>query len=101
MPQKAAGRITEPTVCVPRARGQKPAATAAAEPLLEPPGVCAALCGLRVGPGSTQANSVETVLPSIIAPAARNALTQAASVPANNDGGSCDPARVGNPSALK
>ena len=29
-PQKAAGRITEPSVCVPTATGTKPAATAAA-----------------------------------------------------------------------
>src|SRR6266581_1482927 len=39
MPQNAAGRITEPIVCEPRASGQKPAATEAAEPLLDPPGV--------------------------------------------------------------
>jgi hypothetical protein len=38
-PQKAAGRITEPIVCVPSASGQSPAATAAADPLEEPPGV--------------------------------------------------------------
>ena len=37
--QKAAGRMTEPLVWVPRAAGTKPAATAAAEPLEEPPGV--------------------------------------------------------------
>ena len=30
---------------------QVDAATAAAEPLEEPPGVCAGLCGFRVGPG--------------------------------------------------
>ena len=29
-----------------------PAATAAADPLDDPPGVCAALCGLRVFPGA-------------------------------------------------
>jgi len=52
IPQKAAGRITDPMVCVPTASGQSPAATAAAEPLLEPPGVWSRLCGLRVGPGS-------------------------------------------------
>ena len=51
-PQNAAGRITEPIVCVPSASGHMPAATAAADPLLEPPGVWARLCGLRVGPGS-------------------------------------------------
>ena len=51
-PQKAAGRAIEPIVCVPRATGQRPAATAAAEPLLEPPGVCSGFQGLRVGPGA-------------------------------------------------
>jgi len=38
-PQKDAGRSTEPIVCVPRASGHRFAATAAAEPLLDPPGV--------------------------------------------------------------
>ncbi len=37
---------------MPRASGQKPAATAAAEPLDEPPGVWPGLPGLRVGPGA-------------------------------------------------
>ena len=39
-PQKLAGRITEPPVWLPVAIGKKPAATAAAEPDDEPPGVC-------------------------------------------------------------
>ena len=39
MPQNAAGRITDPRVCVPRAAGTMKSATAAAEPLDEPPGV--------------------------------------------------------------
>src|SRR6185295_19550540 len=47
-PQYDAGRSTEPPVCVPRATGTIRAATAAPEPLDEPPGVCAALCGLVV-----------------------------------------------------
>src|SRR3954454_13607007 len=38
-PQNEAGRITEPPVWVPRARGIMPAATAAAEPDDDPPGV--------------------------------------------------------------
>ena len=50
-PQNAAGRITEPLVCEPIAPGTMPAATAAAEPLDEPPGVRAGSCGLRVLPG--------------------------------------------------
>ena len=52
-PQKEAGRSTDPPVCVPRASGTIPSATAAAEPLEEPPGVWLARCGLVVGPGST------------------------------------------------
>ena len=38
-PQKDAGRITEPTVWVPRATGIVPLPTAAPDPLDEPPGV--------------------------------------------------------------
>jgi len=50
-PQKDAGRIVEPAVWLPSASGTIAAATAAAEPLEEPPGVCSGLCGLRVLPG--------------------------------------------------
>ena len=68
-PQNDAGRITEPLVCVPIASGTIPAATAAAEPDEEPPGVRAGSCGLRVLPGVMEASSVVTVLPMITAPA--------------------------------
>jgi len=51
------------------AAGHIRAATAAADPLLEPPGVCAELHGFRVGPGSRLANIVVTVFPRTIAPA--------------------------------
>ena len=50
-PQNAAGRITEPLVCEPTAAGTMCAATAAAEPLEEPPGVRPASWGLVVLPG--------------------------------------------------
>ena len=50
-PQNAAGRITEPLVCEPIAPGTMAAATAAAEPLDEPPGVRPGSCGFRVLPG--------------------------------------------------
>ena len=50
-PQNDAGLDMEPIVCVPNAKGTTPAATAAADPLLEPPGVCKMLCGFTVGPG--------------------------------------------------
>ncbi len=60
--------MTEPPVCVPTASGTMPAATAAAEPLDEPPGVCSTFAGLRVCDGARFASSVVTVLPSTIAP---------------------------------
>src|SRR5712691_13546154 len=78
-PQNAAGRITDPAVWVPRASGTMKSATAAAEPLDEPPGVWAGLRGLAVLPAVKQANSVVTVLPRMTAPAARANATQAAS----------------------
>ena len=56
--------MTDPAVCVPKASGTMPSATAAAEPLDEPPGVCAGLRGLAVLPGVKVANSVVTVFPS-------------------------------------
>src|SRR5262249_1408760 len=70
-PQNDAGRMIEPLVCVPMASGTMPAATAAAEPDDEPPGVRSGSCGLRVLPGWKYANSVVTVLPMITAPADR------------------------------
>ena len=50
IPQYAAGLIVEPEVCDPMANGTISSATAAAEPLDDPPGVCCRLCGLRVLP---------------------------------------------------
>ena len=43
--------MTEPLVWLPMASGTMLVATAAAEPLDEPPGVCAGSCGLVVLPG--------------------------------------------------
>ena len=68
-----------PRVCEPNATAQCRAATATAEPLLDPPGVCAAFQGLIVGEGSLHANSVVTVLPRIMAPAALSRTTVVAS----------------------
>src|SRR3981081_4616986 len=80
MPQKAAGRTTEPPVWLPSAIGTMPAATAAAEPEDDPPGVWAGLHGLRVAAGCKVASSVVTVLPSTRPPARRTSATSAASV---------------------
>src|SRR6516164_2445660 len=79
-PQYAAGRITEPPVWVPIASGTIKSATAAAEPLDEPPGEKSGLCGFVVGPGCRLANSVVTVLPSRIPPAARGKAAALASL---------------------
>src|SRR5437764_15292895 len=56
-PQKLAGRTIEPITCVPSAAGSMPDVTAAAEPLLEPPGVRSRSHGFRVPRGSVDANS--------------------------------------------
>src|SRR2546423_9448671 len=69
-PQNAAGRITEPLVCVPTATGTWPAATAAADPEEEPPGVCLGFQVLRVSAGCMYAISVVAVLPIAFTPAA-------------------------------
>jgi hypothetical protein len=79
MPQNAAGRIVEPPVCVPKATGTWKSATAAAEPLDEPPGVCARFSGCTVSRGARLANSVVTVLPRMTPPWLRVRATQAAS----------------------
>ena len=71
------------------------AATAAAEPLEEPPGVWPGWCGLRVLPGVRVANSVVTVLPMTIAPAARSRSVTAASRDGVRPACSTDPFSVG------
>ena len=84
-PHSAAGWRMEPPVSEPRLSGTKPAATAAAEPPLLPPGTLPVSCGLRVGPKAEfsvelpMANSSRFVLPSAIAPAPARAVTTVAS----------------------
>src|SRR5262245_2704161 len=96
-PQYEAGLVLDPPVCEPSASRDIPSATAAAEPLEEPPGVCERSQGLRVGGGSTQANVVVTVLPRMIAPAARIRLTMGASSSATRPFHGANPASVGRP----
>ena len=81
--------------CVPSAADAMPAATDAAEPLDEPPGVRAVSQGLRVPRGSDAANSVVTVLPMMTAPASRSARTQAASFSERQPANSAEPISVG------
>src|SRR4029450_13403586 len=68
-PQWAAGRSTDPTVCVPRASGTMRAPTEDPEPLDEPPGVCPGFHGLPVAVGSGGAEGGGVTLPRITAPA--------------------------------
>ena len=70
--------MIEPLVCVPIAAGAMPQATAAADPLEEPPGCAAEFQGLRVLDGTRKANSVVTVLPMAKAPAACSRSTTSA-----------------------
>ncbi len=75
-PQQEAGIRIEPPPSLACAIGTTPAATAAAEPPDEPPGVLLGSQGLRVGPkryGSvvgTRPNSGVLVLPKMTSPAA-------------------------------
>lgn len=61
------------------AKGTMKSATAAADPLDDPPGVRVGSCGFAVGAELTPANSHVTVLPKINAPADLSKATQDAS----------------------
>ncbi len=80
-PVYAAGRRIEPPPSVPSATGANPAATAATDPPLDPPGVSVGAHGLPVTPNRALAvypsiaNSGVLVLPSKMAPAARTRAT--------------------------
>src|SRR5216683_544829 len=87
--------MVEPITCVPSAVLTMPAATPAAEPLLDPPGVRRRSCGLRVPRGSVEANSVVTVFPTITAPASRSAATLAPSRSERKPANSGEPFSVG------
>src|SRR4051812_44886817 len=75
----------DPPVSDPRATGTDPAATAAADPPLDPPGVRSRSQGLRTGPKAEfslddpMANSSQFVLPTIPAPAVSSRRTTVAS----------------------
>src|SRR5438128_10967158 len=85
----------EPPVCEPSAPRHMPQAVAAAEPLLEPPGVRSRFQGLRVGGGSKLAYWVVTVLPTKTAPAWRKRCTTGASCRAMLHAHKREPAAVG------
>src|SRR5499427_10186834 len=96
-PQKAAGRMIEPAVWVPVASGSIPAATAAADPIEEPPGVREGSHGLVVGPGVAEASSAVTVLPTTTPPAASILATAVAERPGTRPRKSAEPRSVGMP----
>ena len=83
-PQSAAGWRIEPPVSDPSASGANPAATAAADPPLEPPGTRVGSCGLRVAPNAEFsvdepiANSSRFVLPIGMPPASSTRCTTVA-----------------------
>src|SRR5271155_827107 len=79
-PQKLAGRMVEPRAWVPSAAGSIPAATAAALPLDDPPGVRRVSNGLRVRAGSPPPKQTVTVFPTNTPPPRPSARTVAASV---------------------
>src|SRR5262245_7889151 len=95
MPQYDAGRVNDPPVCEPSAARHINVDTAAAEPLLEPPGVRSRFHGLRVTGGSKLAYCVVTVLPRKTAPATRRLAITVASWRAMLFAHSFDPAAVG------
>src|SRR6185436_12412409 len=83
-PHSAAGWRIDPPVSEPSPSGAYPAATAAADPPLEPPGTRVTSCGLRVAPNAEFsvdepiANSSRLVLATATAPAVRTRSTTVA-----------------------
>ena len=92
----------DPPPSEPVASGTMPAASAAAAPPEDPPGPCAGLNGLAVGPNralvvlADQANSGRLVLPTTTQPAARRRATKGLSAVA---GGAS--ARTGAPKVVR
>src|SRR4029450_4963069 len=93
----------EPPPSPPVASGTTPAATRAAEPPLEPPGVREVSQGLRVMPVSGPSvipfppNPGVVVLQKTPAPASRRRATPGVSSVLGAVGVACDPMRVGHP----
>ena len=83
-PHSEPGWRIEPPVSEPSETGARPAATATAEPPLDPPGMRSSAHGLRVTPSAEFsvdepiANSSQLVLPRTIAPAASRRSTAVA-----------------------
>src|SRR5436853_3687882 len=103
IPQSAAGCRIDPPVSEPSASGVSAAATATAEPPLDPPGIRSRSQGLRLGPyaefsvDDPIANSSQVVLPITTAPAASSRVTTVASKGGTYRSSTRDPAVVGTP----
>src|SRR6266566_4575410 len=103
MPHIAAGWRMDPPVSEPRASGAIRAATAAADPPLDPPGVRSLAHGLIVGPNAEFsvdepiANSSQFVFPTTIAPACSSFATTVASYGGTYVSRMSDPAVVVTP----
>ena len=101
MPQNAAGRRMDPPVSEPIDAYPRPAATAAAEPLLEPLVPYSRFQGFRLGPNvghiSPYANSSMLALPTRIAPAVCSLRTTVASTFGICSASILDPAVVRTP----
>ena len=102
-PQKAAGMRIEPAPSVPWARAPRPAATAAAAPPLEPPGVRPWRQGLWVGPQTRlpespfHPSSGVFVLPRRTMPASRRRSVRGASKSGTQSAVSSEPRVVRMP----
>ena len=103
MPQNEAGMRIDPPVSVPSARGTAPEATATADPDEEPPTMRAGSSGWATGPWHETSpvapapSSCWLALATTIAPAARSALTAAASTRATRSRYAPQPPVVGSP----
>src|ERR671921_119579 len=103
IPQNAAGMRIEPAPSLPCARGPRPAATGAAAPPLDPPGVFSRFQGLNEGPNTRfpespfQPSSGVLVFPSMTAPAAYNRSTTGASSSGTQSGSINEPRAVRMP----
>src|SRR6185503_8768291 len=93
----------DPPVSEPSASGVRRAATATADPPLEPPGIRSSAHGLRAGPNAEFsvddpiANSSQFVLPITTAPACASRVTTVASYGGTNDSSMRDEAVVRTP----
>ena len=102
-PQHEAGMRIEPAPSPPPAIGTIPAATAAAEPPLDPPGVRSSDHGFRHGPHSSgsvygkRPNSGTLVLPRIETPVARTRRTNSVSLSTTRSLATRLPPEVGCP----